>query len=244
MSNKIDGVYFDASKMGDPSESYVCWLDVMGSQQHLRRSTNQAANYIFKLHAAIIKSIENFKLRIGSDIIIYPVMDGAFLVTEDWPVLKDVLSDIMFNLATLFCKERDEHRFLARGGIAFGRLFHGSKLECDASYDLNKHPEIRNSIVIGLAVLSAYAAESKAPPFGFAIDDSAKMFAPPGKNPLSGNWWPWFDRRDPEDYIRELAHHLNEYYQFLSRNANNLDYKPERQRVHKAMIEEYFPQPE
>jgi len=49
-------LYFNANKLLDPSNEYVCWIDVMGIKSSMERSIKISANFIYKLHIAAIEA--------------------------------------------------------------------------------------------------------------------------------------------------------------------------------------------
>lgn len=61
-------LFFDVRLQGEPSVEYVAWVDVMGTQGALERSTKVAANFIYKLHIAVLR---NQQEGVG----FYPLMD-------------------------------------------------------------------------------------------------------------------------------------------------------------------------
>ena len=63
--------FFDARHLGEPSNEYVAWLDVMGMQSILAYSPESAANFVFKFHDAVLKAKSD-------SIHLYPVMDGIY----------------------------------------------------------------------------------------------------------------------------------------------------------------------
>ena len=52
------GIYFDSRYFGEPSYEYVCWLDVMGTANQMLRSLPISANFVFKLHCAVLEAAE------------------------------------------------------------------------------------------------------------------------------------------------------------------------------------------
>jgi len=70
--------YFsDMDKNGNPilpKNAYVLFLDIMGMQGVMKSSLQRSANFIFKFHTVL----EKYKT---SDLVICPVMDGAYIAT-------------------------------------------------------------------------------------------------------------------------------------------------------------------
>ena len=82
--------YFDASKLPIPDNEYVAWIDVMGMRANLSKSLPVSANFVFKLHSAVLDTPH-------TGIQLYPVMDGVFAVGDD----KDEVIEFLKNVMTL-----------------------------------------------------------------------------------------------------------------------------------------------
>ena len=59
----------------------------MGIQSAMGRSLDVAANFIFKLHIAVLESLDALPDHQRRNIYLYPVMDGVYFVTNDQPAL-------------------------------------------------------------------------------------------------------------------------------------------------------------
>ena len=68
MSAKVDGataalpLFFDKSKVS-PTNEYICWIDVMGSQSIMLRSLKIASNFVMKLHIAALRASETIFVK-------------------------------------------------------------------------------------------------------------------------------------------------------------------------------------
>ena len=67
-------VYFDSEFLPRARGEYIAWCDVMGSGRTLSRSLHQAANSIFKLHAAF-----SIAQNVSEGIRCYAMMDGVYI---------------------------------------------------------------------------------------------------------------------------------------------------------------------
>ena len=68
-------LFFDSRFLPRPVPAYVVWLDVMGTAAIMSRSLDITSNFVFKLHSAVLDAA-------GTDIKLYPVMDGVYAVAE------------------------------------------------------------------------------------------------------------------------------------------------------------------
>jgi len=114
--------FFDARKLPNPENSYVAWVDVMGVRATMSRSLPITANFVFKLHAAVLDAPQ-------TDIHLYPVMDGVYVVAERQGPLRDFLKAVFSRVADSFVSTSDNHhRFIIKAAIAFGPVIHGDAL--------------------------------------------------------------------------------------------------------------------
>ena len=66
-------VYFNVRKLkGKAHKEYVAFVDIMGTRTHMKNSIYESANFIFKLHAAIISA---WREKNYHGVFVYPVMD-------------------------------------------------------------------------------------------------------------------------------------------------------------------------
>lgn len=235
------GIYFDSTVLGDPCYEYVCWLDVMGTSNQMLRSLPIAANFIFKLHVALLEACEQLTAKGRSDIRLYPVMDGAYITSKTRGALVSLLEGAMVRMAITFVREPAPfHRFLPRGAIAYGCVYHGMDLPDKANYILANNSEIRDAILMGIPVAEAYAEEGTAPPFGIAVHSSARMFAPPGGHPFRFIWIDWFRRQAQHLQPADLLCKLDEYFDWQADHHNMTGYSPESIKKHRALAREFI----
>jgi hypothetical protein len=114
-------LFFDARQLGDPSEEYVAWVDVMGIQATLRRSIGSAANFVYKLHDAALQAS-------GPGLRLYPVMDGFYVSSPERSLLAAFLRAVFLSVAEEHTSQpRERFRFVIRGAVAKGTIYHGSE---------------------------------------------------------------------------------------------------------------------
>jgi len=122
------GIYFNSDLLGEPDYNYVCWIDVMGTANQMLRSLPISANFIFKLHCAILEACESLSNESG--VWVYPVMDGVYVTACDREPLQLLITHTLRRVVMTFVGESKQyHRFLVRGAIAFGPVYHGYKLD-------------------------------------------------------------------------------------------------------------------
>ena len=145
MKHYTDGKlpYFDSSHLSDPSNSYVAWLDVMGTRAVMSRSLSMSATFICKLHVTAIEA------AVGKNIRLYPVMDGLYVVANTRALISGFLETVFSRLADVFINESAQHhRFIVKAAIAYGPIIHGSDIGSNASWSLDEHAEYKRSILL------------------------------------------------------------------------------------------------
>lgn len=222
-------IYFDGKQLPKANKNYVAFIDIMGTKSHMTRSTVTAANFIFKLHAAILDAWRNEKYQ---DVFVYPVMDGAYITAARKEDIEKIIVRIYSGIAELQIKEPNPvHRFIIRGSVAFGEVIHGHNVPYSASKVFETDLSYKNNILLGPSMISAYSGESQASPFGVFIDDSAvdrgngKGFSPS---------WKWYNSKVikiKNGLSAELKDAVHGYF------AITEDPKKEE---HLRMIDEYF----
>lgn len=221
--------YFDASSLTASSE-YVAWVDVMGTQASMSRSIQATANFVFKMHIAALEAVScNARIRL------YPVMDGLYASSPDQAVFVEFLRSLLLAVAQTFVTTKDQrHKFLVRGGLAFGSVYHGAMLPTTSSAKLSAAPQYRDSILLGMPMVQAHLAERTAPPFGIAVDESARGFAPQGSEPFHTAWWHWKNENTAADW-NALTPAMAEYFAWCRDRSQPLGYPADRIAAHKEM---------
>ena len=243
ISAPVEGVrpvYFNSQYMGSADYCYVCWLDVMGTHNQMLRSLQTSANFVYKLHCAVLHALD--ETLSGDRIGLYPVMDGVYITADRRANLENVLKPALRRLAESFLQaKRPQYRFLVRGAIAYGPTYHGRDVQPEASKGLlDRHEQQRDSILMGLPMAQAYQAERVAPPYGIAIDDSARAFGPWDDPPYPFIWWDWFHTSDPPLDNRQMLDALEDYFGWLTEHTNMTGYNPDRKSHHLGLARELF----
>lgn len=247
-------LYFDSRHLPNPRGEFIAWCDGMGTGQCLTRSLHQAANSVFKLHSAFSIARRNL-----TTVRCYPVIDGVYVTSPTRREMQEVLKLAFSELAIEFInRPRIKNMHMMRAGLAFGPTLHGADTDDEAFFGLDRGgylttrevfessdlDDVRRHVLLSPAMVLAYSAERKAPPFGIFVDDSAKSYPQLVENAGGGfqsslyQWW------TGDEAAREIAGKLYEQIRFyLSKSETHsvgLQYSRERIERHTLLAEEYF----
>jgi hypothetical protein len=93
----------------------------------MSRSLPITGNFLFKLHVAALEAPRN-------ELILYPVMDGIYVVSAQQRPMREFLEHLMTRTADLFVSTPEmQHRFLVKGALAYGPVIHGRDVTAQAS---------------------------------------------------------------------------------------------------------------
>jgi hypothetical protein len=223
---------FDAEKLPNPESEYVAWVDVMGTQIAMSRSIKTTANFIFKLHLAAIGAANDA-------VKLYPVMDGFYVAAKAQQDMLNFLSGVFSRAAEEFnAAIKKHHRFLIRGGLAFGPVIHGGSVT-DCAPELKEAAEYSKQLLLGLPMVQAHLSERDAPPFGVYVHESARSFAPEGSECIHWIWWRWGTPETKQTWDK-LKGKLDAHFTWCEERAEAIGYSEERIKVHKKMVAQYF----
>jgi hypothetical protein len=164
-------------------------------------------------------------------------MDGAYITSEKQASIMTTLKGFFTSCAEYFAgMEKPEHRFLIRGGLAFGPVIHGADISPACNPELGKTAEYKQNLLFGMPMIQANRCELLAPPFGLYLDESARAFAAEGSAPFSGVWQKWWDKELPDGFLNRLYEHFT----WCEANWRRVEYKLERVREHSEMARQYF----
>jgi hypothetical protein len=226
-------LYFNADHLSAQINEYVAWVDVMGTQASMSRSLSATANFIFKLHAAALQAPH-------ANMTLYPVMDGIYAAAASQADMVAFLRSVFQEVAHEFNDQPNNmYRFVARGALAFGPVVHGRDLPQAASNTLAANPAYRDQILLGIPMVQAHLSEASAPPFGVAVHESARAFAPTGSQPLHAIWWKWATQANQAVWDA-LGGHLENYFQWYAARSAALGYPADRIKAHREMAQQYF----
>lgn len=229
-------IFFDSTYLSDIQKEYVAFIDIMGTQCHMKKSIKETANYIFKLHSAIISS---WREKPYHNVFIYPVMDGAYITARAKDDMVNIVMRIYRYLSKLFLEEKViSHLFLVRGAIAYGEVIHGHSVPLKASKAFELDLGYKNQLLLGGAMIDAYLGEKKAAPFGIYICDSAKKRNMRNSGSFSLDW-KWFNSKDLhiDRYLLSKIHNrAREYFTMLKDPQHPLHYEDEKNRISYEVI--------
>lgn len=164
----MDKIIVSTDKM-NPSNEYVCWLDIMGTKSSMSESFEKSANFIIRFHTAVLKAAVSPKVRV------YPVMDGVYVAVKQLEDMREAIDKIMTCLAEVFLSETNNHRFIVKVALAKGIIQHGSKISSEISPDMAPRSGYKQHLLFGMPMIQAFSSEKQAPPFGIYIHESARM---------------------------------------------------------------------
>ena len=233
-------LFFDERQLPKIKNEYVAFVDIMGTQTHMKKSVKETANFIFKLHSAIIAA---YREKPYKNVFIYPVMDGAYITSGKIDDMKNILIRIYRSLAELFVEEEKlSYLYLIRGAVAYGEVIHGHNIPYSASRAFEMNLGYKENLLLGNAMISAYIGESKTAPFGIFLDDSAVKHKEKGFGSFSADW-KWFEDNELKikpELSQKLSIKIEEYLVSLEDTNHPLTYKVDRIKEHKKLTKDYF----
>jgi hypothetical protein len=232
---KDECLKFYPYNMSAASEQYVCWIDVMGSQETMLNSLYIASNFLMKLHMAALKVAEEFPVNL------YPAIDGVYICSTSPRNMLSFLNRTYSALATTFIIETEERfKFKVRGGLAYGQVVMGNQvLNCAGI--LQKNQQHTKSVLLGSALTHAFRVEKEAPPFGIKLDKSVidKIQEISSFNKCL-KWWEVYARPLDRFLAYELYYSLKNHYIWCSANSEKIGYLKEAIGKHESLVDEYF----
>ena len=227
--------FFNEENLPNPGKAYVCFLDIMGMQNKMKRSVSQSANYMFKLHATILSA---WRTSGYENISVYPIMDGAYIVSPQKENLMKLLTNIMQSLTEDLLAAKFSYWFLVRGAISFGEVIHGRDIPYNASLEFSSRVGYKEQLLIGPAMIDAYKGEHNAAPMGIYICESAFQRL----RGIPQNWkWQGNPKIKIKVEMSKFQKKLKEYYtDWLTKDDNGDGYDDERRLKHFEQIRCYF----
>ncbi len=218
-----ESLHFDARKIPPAENEYVAWIDLMGAGHVMSVSASKTANFLARLHMAVDIAVA----AAPEPVRINPINDGVFITTPSKIAVMSVVRQVLYLLGGYFIsKSAPQDRFLVRSSIAYGPVYHGSALAMGLSkVKQGKHEQTLRSVQFGAPIIQAYRAEATAPPYGCAIHESARTFAPAGSQPFRETLWLWWPRLQEldepigmvslPDLVRCLAVDLSAHFEWM-----------------------------
>lgn len=197
-------------------------------------SIRRAAEMIGLIHIAGLRAVRN------RDVKAYPVIDGVYLVAKEKGEFKAATSSAMRALAATFlARKKADRRFLVRGGIAYGRVLHGEDI-AGLHSDLKNKKAYSSCLALGISIGQAYSAESKAPPFGYYVDMTARSTASVDEYPYISSFYRWWSVKNEGQAANNFGVTLDAHFQYLCGKHRELEYPLDRLKEHRALAREYF----
>lgn len=184
---------FTTEELSLTSNYYVAWLDLMGAGHLMNTSVHKTANFLVRLHMAVGDALTKTGFA-GKTL---AINDGIFFISPKKDEIMLVIREAMTLLALFFVAvSRPQDRFFVRGGIAYGPVYFGSDLiKGISNIKIKEHVQTLDHVAFGPPIIDAYRGENKAPPFGIAISESARAFAPEGIAPFRMTHWLWWQNQ-------------------------------------------------
>lgn len=218
----------------DAQPEYVAWIDLMGARGWMAGSIRRAAEMIALIHVAGCSAARKHGVKS------YPVIDGVYLVGTEKSEFREATKFVMRTLAeTFLAQNKPDRRFLVRGGIAYGRVLHGEDI-AELHVGLKKDAGYTRCLAIGIAIGQAYEAESKAPPFGYYVDRTARSTASANAFPYVSSFFRWWKTKTEEEQAQHFGQQLDNYFEYLCSRRRELEYPEDRLKEHRALAKEYF----
>lgn len=227
--------FYLGTQSGPEKSRYVLWVDIMGSQGKMLRNVRTASIPLMKLHVAALKA----KKKTIGDIDLFPVIDGIYVVSEHFSAIAFFISDVFRSMAAEFLVLKNWERSVIRGAVAYGPVIMGG--ECKKGASILEESDYANSILLGMPLVQAYAAEKGTPPFAVSIHESVRAFGRLGTNRITVSLWRWWSK-NPENRMiaNALLPSLHSYYEWCRKSPTASGYPPERIDAHRAMADEYL----
>lgn len=234
-------IYFNSKKLPSKKKAYVAFIDIMGTQTYMNISVDATANYIFKLHAAVISAWRSAPYK---NVFVYPIMDGAYITAGSKDDMEKILIRIYDGLASLFLKETEKNGFVFRTGLAYGEVIYGHEVPYNSSKVCEMDLNYKNGILLGKPMIEAYQAEEKASPFGVYLAESARKHEDATRytyGAFAGDW-KWFrgENLKIKTDVIELKRKILKRFEWLDDENNDAHYDSSEIERHKQLVEDYF----
>lgn len=198
-----DQLRFDASKLSVAENQYVAWVDLMGAGHIMSVSIAKSANFLARLHMVAYKAVKDAPEIVHT----FPINDGLFLVSKSKAAIMSVVRQVFYTLAGFFVSTpAPQDKFLLRGAIAFGPVYGGDDLKKGLSKErAARFSDAFRNIQFGPAIIQAFRQEANASPYGIAVHESARAFAPNGEMPFRETHWLWWSPLAELDWPKKFV---------------------------------------
>lgn len=231
-NNKKDGIFVNTQCLS-PQESYVCWIDIMGTKNTMLSSFERASNSILRFHASCINATKEL-----IDINVYPLMDGVFITSGNIHDMKEAIDGIYKGLSDVFLGQKYEYQFVIRGSLAYGEISHGNEITKKVNAEISSNNNYKRQLLFGLPMIQAFNSEGEAPPFGVYIHESARTMRKEDK--LQGRYYDWCRGVDSILTKQSLSNALCSYFDWCEAHYNTLKMEKNKIEKYKDLVKEYF----
>jgi len=239
---------FDASRLSLAENQYVAWIDLMGAGHMMSVSIAKTANFLTRLHLASARAVKSAPGAVRT----CPINDGIFFISPSKAAIMSIVREVVYTLASYFISTLRPHdKCLLRGALAFGPVYGGDDLQkgLARSKSASFGPALAK-VQFGPAIIQAFRQEVEAPPYGIAIHESARAFAPTGALPFRETHWLWWASLDElpwpngvvslRDLARCLGHDLQAYFEWMKDKALFQGVEPAKIDTWAAKSRQYF----
>jgi hypothetical protein len=215
-------LHFSIVNLRPAPNRYVAWIDLMGAGHLMSTSMGKSANTIARLHVAVNSAATRTAFT-GTRL---AINDGIFIVSDSKCEVMSLLRWSIALLGATFLTITPHNRVMVRAAIAYGPVYHGSDLAPHLGQAKGPlHEGALQNVMFGPPVIQAVQHEHIAAPFGVAIHESARAFAPPNTRPFKSSHWGWWTadeywrRQDPFAALANLlGHEIACQYEFIKKN--------------------------
>lgn len=219
-----------------PPYKYVAWVDLLGASNVMSLSLYKASNFVGKIHDAALKAHIKYPA-----VNLYPITDGFYIVSDDYQVLIDFTKRVFRSVAYEFDTEPEDHKkFVIRGAISYGPFIDSQQMTFQPDIQDNPANEIYlNNVILGPSIALAYAAESKAPPFGILIDDTVIVFGSQSSGSRLHKWW---DLKNPKqnNWAKTFGQKVIDYFEWEMKHKSDCHYPIDKHEKYITLTKEYF----
>lgn len=227
---KPKGAYFNVDNIKEIPNRYVLFVDIMGMKTTMLRSFRKSAIFMGKTHG-ILKVLQKEYPQIH----LCPVMDGAYVVSNEYEVMRNFVIQLFTRLAKVFLTtEKQENRYPIRGSLAYGPMISGNDINDSVNSELSNEKEYARNLLFGFPMVLAFNGERNAPPFGVYLDATVRI---PQNNELSGIWYRWCK----DDALgKEIECGLKSYFEWAKGKSIELMYDEERIAMHEKLTLQFW----
>ena len=224
-------VYFNAEGLAI-KPAYVSFVDIMGMATAMALSLRRSANFMGRFHVALL-SISSMVPKCK----VYPVMDGAYVVSDNLRFMLTFLHKLFEYLSLMFVNADDLSKcFLIRGSIAYGDVVLGADINKQVSIELSDDDLYKRNLLMGVPVAHAFLCADKAPPYGIFIDDTIRARQ---DSKMSGIWYRWWSKMQ-ENIAKKVGLQLERYFKWTKERCDEIMYNLDKQNAHESLARQYW----